>query len=473
MGRYLIDPYAQASPLTDMITTIGKAMMTGPTAAETANQQARAEHAGLESEKLRRGFRGQDAVANYARGGKYDPAGFATALADSIGGGRSGEDVGAMMRALGFNMPGAPQPVRDSAFLGAGGSAQNTETGAKNTLDNAITRTGMEQGGADRRNAATIASHEKIANMQDERSVINMVGPNGAFPMTKRDAVARGPMGAYPVALPASSYAQSPDGSGGFTLKLAAPGVSVAGPHPMKPFAMTDPQSGVSYGSNDGRTTLDGRPIPGTAVPTTFQMPEIGKSEQQKLADKGTSLGLLKGTLADVRGLATPDRMGATGLARRTVQDAIVQGGALGNWLGFNTDQLQTQLKGVNPGLAQTFDKGAEELDTLANILAYRAAAAVGEQRGQGASDKDIARWRAVIGDAGLLANPQGLNARLDALEREIEREISGVQTQGGRQGGSPRLNPAPPIGVGAPAPAPAGGAPRVPRYNPQTRTIE
>lgn len=477
MARYILDPYAQTyDSLGTAMATLGKAMASGPSAAETDYYKARTGHTDLESEKLRRQFSGNDAVAGYAGNPNFDAGGYAKARADFIRGGGDVSKLGDLLRALAYTQQGTPQGARDSSFLAAGGSAANTETGHKATLDNAITRTGMQEGGAMARTQATIAGHRDLELEKDRRVLMPVLlpGADGAPSLTMRPkSLVGSPMFAGTPVLEKGYYSPSERPGGGFALQPNQPGLAVGGPFDkQKPDNYRLP-TGETVLSRDGVTDLQGQPIGRGAQKFGVTLPEtVGTAESKSLADKNTSLDLLRGTLADARSLATPDRMGGVGMTRRTLQDAINQGSAFAQWLGGDQNKVRETLAGIHPSLAENFDKGAEEFDTLANLLAYRAASALADQRGQGVSDKDVKRFRDMIGDSGILANPGAFNARTDALMREVERETSAIRAQGNRSG--PRAGGAPPIGLTPQAPgAPAGGGVRPLRYNRDTGQLE
>lgn len=457
MGRYIIDPYAQlTSPLGEAMASIGKALASGPSAAQTDYYRARTGHADLESEAIRRKFRGNDAVAGYASNPNFDPTGYATARGDFIRGGGDVSKLGDLLRALAYTQNGAPQTARDSSFLAAGGSAGNTETGHKATLDNAITRENISQGGAMARTQAQIAAQKDLELQKDGRAVmpVMVMGPDGTPTLAMRPkSQVTSPMFTGTPVLEKGYYTAAEKQGGGYELQPNRPGITVPGPFDkQKPDNYRMPDGGTTL-SRDGVVDLYGRTLPPGTQKFGVTLPEtVGSAEGAKLATKGTALNLLKGTIADLSGLATPERMGATGFTRRTLQDAINQGSAFAQWLGGNPDRIRTTLGGINPALVDNFDKGAEEFDTLANILAYRAAAAIGEQRGQGASDKDIARFKALIGDGGMLANPEAFKARIAAVEREVEREIAATNAQANRGPRAP--------GAAAPVVAPSPQAP-------------
>ena len=149
---------------------------------------------------------------------------------------------------------------------------------------------------------------------------------------------------------------------------------------------------------------------------------------------------------------------GVSGFIRETAQDAMQQGKALGLTVGSMADQFVADINTVGHEVGvENFDKNLPLLDLYANVLAFQMAQTLAP--GDRVTDQDYKRFRAMIGDSGMLGNQRavkervaGILAMVDDKERTIRSFLSGG-----------RNAPA-----GATPPAAVPDAPRVIQYDAQ-----
>ena len=465
MARIFLDPYAAtASPISDSVSKLGMALLANRKSPEEQEYlRARSENAALENEKIRRGFRGSDEVAGYAADENFNSGNYALARAAAIRAGMDPSKIGDMLRLLAYTQNGAPVAVRDSAFMGAGGNSQGTETGHKKTLDNAIQQTGMQVAGANARNERDIAARKELALLQDDRTLMPVLDEKGTLVMRPKSEVGKQGFVGTPV-LADSLYSPSKGSDGSYYLRPNQPNLPVAGPRSEpQPFNVRLPTGEVVM-SRDGVTTLQGAGIPVGSQRFGVTSPEpIGSAEAKGLRDAQQGQTELAANIGDLRKrlAESPNSLGAVGTLRSTLQSALQQGDAFAQSLGINVDKARQAAAMVDPALAANFDPNLPQIDLLANVIAYQAAGVFAGQQGRDVSNRDFAIFRNMIGDSSVLGNAKEMGARLDQIETMLGRRVANTNS---------RLDPPKPGGA-APQPAPA--APRVPRYNPQTRTIE
>lgn len=458
MARIFLDPYAAtASPISESVSKLGMALLANRKSPEEQEYlRSRTENANLENEKIRRGFRGSDEVAGYAADENFSSGNYALARAAAIRAGMDPSKIGDLMRLLAYTQNGAPVAVRDSAFMGAGGGAQNTETGHKRTLDNAIQQTGMQVAGANARNERSLQVQREIEEGKDARTLLPVIDEKDKLVMRPKSEVGKPEFVGTPV-LGSSLYSPMKGADGSFYLKPNQPGLQVAPPRSEpQPFNVRLPTGEVVM-SRDGVTTLQGASIPVGSQKFGVNTTEpIGNAEAKGLRDAQQGQTELAANIGDLRKrlAESPNSLGAVGTLRSTLQSALQQGDAFAQSLGINVDKARQAAAMVDPALAANFDPNLPQIDLLANVIAYQAAGVFAGQQGRDVSNRDFQIFRNMIGDQSVLGNAKEMGARLDQIETMLGRRVANTNA---------RLNP--------PKPAPA--APRVPRYNPQTRTIE
>lgn len=146
-----------------------------------------------------------------------------------------------------------------------------------------------------------------------------------------------------------------------------------------------------------------------------------------------------------------PTLFGTAGNIRRVVQSVAGQARGMASLLGGDLDAelaaARGRLAGTNIDPAY-FDPNLTDLDKLASLLAYEAAAVVAGQEGRGLSDRDFREFRAVIGDpTSWFSTQQSFISGLQRLRDLVAQRTARAQT---RLGGAAPQAPA----------APAGGAP-------------
>lgn len=464
MARIFLDPYAAtASPISDSVSKLGMALLANRKSPEEQEYlRSRTENANLENEKIRREFGSRDEVAGYAANENFDPAAFAKIRAAWIHGGKI-SDLGDLLRVMAYTQNGAPVAVRDSAFMGAGGSAQSTETGHKRTLDNAIQQTGMQVAGANARNERSLQVQREIEEGKDARTLLPVIDEKGNLVMRPKSEVGKPEFVGTPV-LGSSLYSPMKGSDGSFYLKPNQPGLQVASPRSEpQPFNVRLPTGEVVM-SRDGVTTLQGASIPVGSQRFGVTTPEpIGSAEAKGLRDAQQGQTELAANIGDLRKrlAESPNSLGAVGTLRSTLQSALQQGDAFAQTLGINVDKARQAAAMVDPALAANFDPNLPQIDLLANVIAYQAAGVFAGQQGRDVSNRDFQIFRNMIGDSSVLGNAKEMGARLDQIETMLGRRVANTNQRLGQ--------PAP----GGTAPQAAPAAPRVPRYNPQTRTIE
>jgi hypothetical protein len=144
--------------------------------------------------------------------------------------------IGDIALAATANAPGATDPTVVRSLVGSGKtlgkdeavSLPGQETIRQGNFAHAVNLENIEQGGANARNAADIAAANERARMTDDRSLVQVMTPNGPQWVLKRDAV-----GMPPVPPPAGAdryvVTPTPDGKG-YTYEPARPGLAAPAP---------------------------------------------------------------------------------------------------------------------------------------------------------------------------------------------------------------------------------------------------
>ena len=241
------------------------------------------------------------------------------------------------------------------------------------------------------------------------------------------------------------------------------PVASVAPRETGQPFNVV--ADGQNYLTRDGVTTVDGQPIPpgGTRVglvANTFGDAGLAKPVVADLQRGQVDVARFSATLDQLEQVAKtdPSLFGAVGEARRLGQNIAGQASALGQFFGaerFNQVAADLQQRGVAP---EFFDPNLSDIEKLATLAAYQAAAALGEQSGRGLSDKDFVQFRRIIGDpTAWLSTQESFLAGLSRVRALVNSQFEVSRNALG--GAVPGTQPAQAGGVasvfsGQPAPA-------------------
>lgn len=205
-------------------------------------------------------------------------------------------------------------------------------------------------------------------------------------------------------------------------------------------------QDGTQGITLDGITdAATGQPIPpGSTVFTGQVQPDdpsgLTTSTRSGLQQAEASQIDFMSTLGELRQVAEedPTLFGTVGNIRRGVQDVGLQLRSLSQLTGRNYDVEFDQAAdaliplGANP---EFFDPNLPDIQKLATLTAYKAAAALADQTGRGLSDKDFRYFRQIVGDpTSWLANQESFLAGLNRLEQITQRRIEQLRQM--RQGG-------------------------------------
>lgn len=209
---------------------------------------------------------------------------------------------------------------------------------------------------------------------------------------------------------------------------------------------------GISVTTNpDGTTTFN------------YGYDNLDPTTNRQMGDARQAIDEYRALSGAVRQIAAQDDtlFGATGNARRLYQNIRGQAEAIGNMvgvdLGGDLDSAFAQVAAqahADPHMAEAvasgyFDPNLTEIDRLATLLAYTAAAALAGQTGRGLSDKDFNAFRRIVGNPSDMFATQGsFLAGLDSLDRIVDAR---VQIANERQG----VATPPPGQTGAPANVP------------------
>lgn len=161
-------------------------------------------------------------------------------------------------------------------------------------------------------------------------------------------------------------------------------------------------------------------------------------STQSELQKSTIALNSFQGTLSRARAIAQqdPTLFGVTGVVR-----SLAQGGAealnnVGLLLGNeNVGQTIAELRSIaanSPNLqdkslvAGLFDPNIPGIRVLADLLVFKAAAALAGQSGRSVSDRDVQMFRRIVGDPrAFLESQASFLAKMDIMEKELQAQIA------------------------------------------------
>lgn len=476
MGRYVTDPYFTQSPIGEGIAELGKAFISGSgNAYKNRLYQSEAEKAQLEAGLLRRKGTGFDETAALAGKSDFNPADQAALRAAFVRGGGDVSKLGDLLRATAFTQQGTPQPMRDSVYMAGGGSAGNTETGHKDTLANAITRTGMEQGGAMARTQAQIASHEALTRDMDARTLMPVMLPGGpesggpSLAMRPKSQVGS-PMFAGTPVLEKGMYSPTEGTGGQTTLQPNMPGLAVQAPNKGSLHNYQTPDGKVGMTVDGQRDLHTGAALPPQSQVFQTQTPSVGNAEAGNVRQSDQNLDQIDNNIRDMLGALSksPNSMGAVGGARDLVQNLLQQGEMAGRTLGMNTQAIRDQVAKYDPQLAMQFDPNLPLVDQKRKMLAYLVGSELFGQSGHAMSNKDFAQVESMIGGEHWLANPEEAKVKLGSILQETARKRAANQKRMGEMNVSKGRTEA-----GAPAQPSLPAADGVRRFNPITGTLD
>lgn len=164
-------PGSQIAPITYALANLGNAFLSGPSQFEVDKLGMETDKLKVERDKLRREFDATGRLGDVVGGQSYTPEQAAALRREAILAGRTGADMGNIGRVFTFQTSGADQPTRDRAFMAAGGSADNTETGHAQTLANRIQQANIGAGATI--TAANIAERGRMARRFDSPVMVN------------------------------------------------------------------------------------------------------------------------------------------------------------------------------------------------------------------------------------------------------------------------------------------------------------
>lgn len=149
---------------------------------------------------------------------------------------------------------------------------------------------------------------------------------------------------------------------------------------------------------------------------------------EKSLNNSLSTLGLLD----DFRGILTPENVGLIADVTRTVEGAIQQGGAIGNFFGRLRGEAEAQLSRDEAGILtditgkNIFDPNLSAIDFMETALIFRVAKLL-DPSGR-LSDEDFKQAQKSLGfDRALTGEPQ-IRQRLDAFEKFLVRDLGRVR---------------------------------------------
>lgn len=199
-----------------------------------------------------------------------------------------------------------------------------------------------------------------------------------------------------------------------------------------------------NYQTPDGQTgtTLDGRtdaatgePLPqgsmvapGEAMELTNSNKTAVQSGLMEMQDFEDTIGVLREVASSdspMFGLVGNVARGAQGLGMQLNQLDQLLGSNLGEQFGSASAELAGA--GVTPDF---YDPNLSDIEKLATLTAYKAAAAVAAQSGRSLSDKDFQNFRQIIGDPTAWSmNQQSFLSGLDRIEQLASQRARRLQT--------------------------------------------
>lgn len=343
-----------------------------------------------------------------------------------------------MARMMMAGMFGAENQATTDAFVGAGGSYDNTYSGFSadqnrqerdSVRDSATTQRGQDM------------SYD-LGVYKDSNEMVKVIRDGTPMEVRKEDM------------LPTDQAVISDSENKG----LVARGMDMT-PAQMEAYVGADATKdrkatwvrtpeGTTVPTIDGRTNANtGEVLPNGTLPVSGSgsMSDLGldklnarDAQAQVLAGKQ-----FKGTLARARDVATkagPTAFGIIGRARSLGQDvqAAVNAGAeaFGGGIEQSVKQTEASLRDMaasDPVAASFFnsqyDPNLTSLEMYARLLPYEAAMAIAGQEGRGLSDSDVKRFQAIVGDPlSFFGSQQAFLTTLDMIEAETDARISANQ---------------------------------------------
>jgi hypothetical protein len=239
-------------------------------------------------------------------------------------------------------------------------------------------------------------------------------------------------------------------------------------------FGLEEDRTPRNYSAPDGAVgvTLDGTtdsatgaPIPAGSQVSTSQLQTDNPNNLRpnvvgNLQESQIALADFQTTMKHLRDIAQdPSLFGMTGNVRRLGQGLIQQGSAGAALLGadrFGEVATDLQRAGVAP---EFFDPNLNDIDKVATLAAYQAAAALAQQTGRGLSDNDFRKFRTILGDpTAWLSDQQSFLAGLDRVEA-LAMDMAGNRAAALGQGGPAAAQEDPGVADAMTPPA-AGGNP-------------
>lgn len=419
-----------------------------------------------------------DALRAAIEGGDY--------LGAIAAGGAAGNDYTARLPNLiggAMSLPGTTVAPEDRAVFAADSGIQNyadTQFGGREKMRSEETRSRISAGpgyAAVRQRAADEAAARELQRALAGDELVAVVGEDGRSTyVATRDALGATPVISKSDALGGIVQTAAPDILAGNALPREVLEIAdaISGGETRAPRNYITP-SGAKGGTLDGVTdAATGEPLPqGTqtftgAVQSDSTEPFYTTATQTGLEGTVQALDDFTALADDAVNLAetNPDAFGVTGRVNRFLQDARAQGQVFQEAFGtditsaFDEATAELSAAGVDP---KFYRPGLTQVDQVATILAYSAAAAVADQTGRGLSDRDFLTFREIVGNpSDFFASPQKFTARVSQLQNIVERRARLANER--LSSGTVQVSP--------PA-APSGGAPTRLLYNPETGKIE
>ena len=391
-------------------------------------------------------------------------------------------NLGDVMLALIANSGGGDE-AKANALLGSGkalGVNQSVGIGdreavrganAENSLARAMGVVGAQQAGAlDRTNAQQAGTMDRLVYTTERKPVSVSAGATAFLPPA-HPLAGEGPLRGAPT----KSTVQ-----GGLLGEHFEDLMGLESEQQKALGAYIDPSSAGTprnYLTAEGRQgiTLDGmsdaatgEPIPqGSTVFTGQVQPDdvsgLTTATRTGVQQQGIALNEFSDMLGELREVAgsDPTVFGVAGNVRRGAQALGQQAQNLGLLLGRDFDQELGEAAAAFGGTVDpnAFDPNLTDIQKLATLTAYKAAAALAAQSGRGLSDKDFQNFRQVIGDpTSWTASQPAFMAGLNRVERMVAQNLTRNQAL---QSGQPA--PAAPGAPETPAQAPPAASPSSP----------
>jgi hypothetical protein len=413
----------------------------------------------------------QNLATNY--GLNSDHPALGAIVGSAVDAGTPVSQIGDLVRTFSANRYGATDPRTTNAVVGAGGSYSSTapafQTDQQNTILRAREASATANAGAmDRLRYETGSKLIPVIGDGGRPALVPQGQYAGQVPLVEDNKVKGGYAGANfgnfgALPAPEQRYLGADGGTGQAPKNYRAPDGSVH----------------ITYdGVTDARTQ---QPLPGGGfianAQGTAQDVGLPSTVRSKLVDQDIAAQKFRNVIGYARKLITPSNVGAPGIVKGFAQDAsqLATGLAQGlNYSGLNEAISDMQRKatanGVDPSTVSglfNFDPRLPKLETAYDMMVYSGAEALANQSGRSVTDRDIIRFKSLLGDPrSFFANPDQLNAKLDAAE-----ELLGLNQQVNAQAqGQPLAAPAPAQTLPAGAPPSPAGPPAASQPPPEAR---